>query len=260
MCYDECVREAGSASGKVIESMYPGTIEPQTQYRPGSWGGGASEQEAQNQFLRQVLQNFGFSLLLAAGGAYAVWSMNLAPQMYLPLTLVEFGLILAMTVFRRRATVNPLLVYIFAIVSGATTVPIMQWAVHTTHGTSVIYNALGATGAIFFAMAWYGNSSQRNLAGWSTFLFMGLFGALIASFIGIFLTHSPLFNVMLSAVVVVVMTGLVAYDINQIKLNWRAYDVNVATLNLYLDFLNLFVNILRIMAILSGGGGGGRRD
>lgn len=232
--------------------MHPGTVEPQSQTQYGSWAGGGAQSDAQAAYMQRVLANFGFSLFLAAGGAYAAW--NLDPAMYLPLVIIEFVLLLAAVFVRKSSTASPFLVYAFAAVSGATTVPMIKWAIGYTQGTAVVYNALGATGAIFCAMAWYGMTTKRDLSGWGTFLFMGLIGSLIASFIGIFITHSPMYGVMVSAVVTIVMTGFIGYDINQIKKNWQVYDVNVATLNLYLDFLNLFVNLLRILAMLSGGG------
>jgi FtsH-binding integral membrane protein len=236
--------------------MYPGTVQPQHQAPMGSWGGGMSEAEAQAQYLQKVLGNFGFSLLLAAAGAWAGW--RLSPGTYGILMLVEFALLLAAVFVRRSSTASPLLVYAFAAISGATTVPIIQWAMHYTGSTAVVYNALGATGAVFCAMAWYGNVAKRDLSGWGTFLYVGLFGALIASLIGLFITHSAMYHIMVSAVCVIVFTGFIAYDINMIKRNWRTYDINIATLNLYLDFLNLFVNLLQIMAMLSGNGGGRR--
>lgn len=232
--------------------MHPVNVEPQSQTPYGSWTGGGNPSEAQAQYIQRVLSNFGFSLLMAAGGAYAGW--NLPPSAYLPLVLVEFALLFAAMLVRRSSTASPLLVYAFAAVSGATTVPMIRWAIGFTGGTAVVYNALGATGAVFCAMAWYGTSTQRDLSGWGTFLNMGLIGAVIASFIGIFITHTPVYQMMISSVVVIVMTGFIGYDINQIKRNWQVYDINVATLNLYLDFLNLFVHLLRILAMLSGGG------
>lgn len=231
--------------------MHPGTVQPQSQTPYGSWTGGNDYAGGQNAFVQRVLQNFGFSLFLAAGGAYAAWGH---PEYYFPLVILEFVLLLAAMFVRRSSAASPLLVYAFAAVSGATTAPLIQWAIHYTHGTAVVYNALGATGAIFCVMAWYGMSTKRDLSGWGTFLFMGLIGACIASFVGIFITHTPMYGIMVSAVVTIVMTGFIGYDINQIKNNWQVYDVNIATLNLYLDFLNLFVNLLRIMAVLSGGG------
>lgn len=232
--------------------MYPGTVQPQSPTPLGSWGTGAEHGDQQAQFMQRVLSNFGFSLLMAAGGAYAGWS--LPPAAYLGLILVEFVLLMAAMFVRRSATASPFLVYAFAAVSGATTVPLIKWAIGYTQGTAVVYNALGATGAIFCAMSWYGMTTKRDLSGWGTFLMMGLIGACIASFIGLFITHTPVYQLMISAVVTIVMTGFIGYDINQVKRNWQAYDINVATLTLYLDFLNLFVHLLRIMAMLSGGG------
>ena len=98
---------------------------------------------------------------------------------------------------------------------------------------------------------------RRDLSGWAPFLWIGLIGSLVASLVGLFITRSTGFELLLSTVIVITFTGFAAYDLNQIKARWREFDVTSATLTLYLDFMNLFISILRILAIL---GGGGSRD
>ena len=159
---------------------------------------------------------------------------------------------------RRVAGLAPFLVFGFALVSGALTYPTLLWATRVTGGTGVVVNALAVTGGVFVAMASYGMVSKRDLAGWAPFLWIGLIGSIIASFVGLFFFQTAGFQLLLSMAIVITFTGFVAYDINQIKANWREYDVMSATLTLYLDFLNLFLAILRILAILNGGGS--RRD
>ncbi len=230
----------------------------QTPQRPLSetaWRYG-SEEAAQAEFMQRVLANFGGTLLIAAAGAFLGWS--LPPAYYMGLMLLQLILILAVVFTRTARGTSPVLVYGFAAVSGATTVPLIKWAIAMA-GTSVIYNALAVTGTIFLGMAWLGLTTRKDLTGWSTFLWMGLIGACIASVVGLFLPFSSPIQILLSAAIVIVFAGFTAYDINQMRANWQEWDVTGATLNLYLDFLNMFVNVLRILALLSGGGGD-RRD
>jgi FtsH-binding integral membrane protein len=110
------------------------------------------------------------------------------------------------------------------------------------------------TAATFGAMSLYGYTTKRDLSGFGSFLFMGLIGLIIASVVNIFLA-STMMQWIISVVGVLVFTGLTAYDTQRIK---EAYDVRagheavgktaiMGALSLYLDFINLFIMLLRIM-------------
>ena len=107
--------------------------------------------------------------------------------------------------------------------------------------------------ATFGAMSLYGYTTQRDLTGVGSFLFMGLIGIIIASLVNIFLQSSGLYWA-ISVIGVLVFVGLTAYDTQSIK---EMYDVNddgtvagrkavMGALRLYLDFINLFLMLLRI--------------
>jgi uncharacterized protein len=107
--------------------------------------------------------------------------------------------------------------------------------------------------ATFGAMSLYGYTTQRDLTGFGSFLFMGLIGVVIASLVNIFLQSSGLYWV-ISVVGVLIFVGLTAYDTQSIK---EMYDVNddgsvagrkavMGALRLYLDFINLFLMLLRL--------------
>jgi FtsH-binding integral membrane protein len=112
--------------------------------------------------------------------------------------------------------------------------------------------------AAFGALSIWGYTTQRNLSGFGTFLFMGLIGVIIASLVNIFLKSSGL-DWMISVIGVGVFAGLTAYDTQRIKEIYDGGDdVTLAgrkavmgALSLYLDFINLFMMMLRLM--------GGRR-
>ena len=110
------------------------------------------------------------------------------------------------------------------------------------------------TAATFGAMSLWGYTTKRDLTGWGSFLFMGLIGIVIASVVNIFL-QSGMMQLVISIIGVIVFTGLTAYDTQRIK---EEYDVNhdgtisgknaiMGALRLYLDFINLFLMLLRLM-------------
>ncbi len=111
-----------------------------------------------------------------------------------------------------------------------------------------------ATAAAFLGLSLYGYTTKKNLSGMGTFLMMGLIGLIVAMVINIFL-QSSMFNMVISAIGVLIFAGLTAYDTQQIK-NSYAYvagtdmigkTIVMSALNLYLDFINMFQFLLSFM-------------
>ena len=107
--------------------------------------------------------------------------------------------------------------------------------------------------ASFGALSLYGYTTQRDLSPIGSFLIMGLFGLIIAMVVGMF-WHSSTLQLMISVVGVLIFAGLTAWDTQTIK---EMYDVNddgtvagrkavMGALRLYLDFINLFLMLLRL--------------
>jgi len=107
--------------------------------------------------------------------------------------------------------------------------------------------------ASFGALSMWGYTTQRNLSPMGSFLIMGLFGIIIASLVNIFLASSAL-NWIISVIGVIVFAGLTAWDTQKIKEMYSAYDDGtvagrkavMGALSLYLDFINLFMMLLRL--------------
>jgi FtsH-binding integral membrane protein len=114
------------------------------------------------------------------------------------------------------------------------------------------------TAGMFGALALYGSTTSRSLAGVGQFFFMGLIGLILASVVGIF-WQSPALQFLISVVGVIVFTGLTAWDAQRLKQMAAALPEGqvgsyaiVGALSLYLDFINLFLFLLRFL--------GGRRE
>jgi FtsH-binding integral membrane protein len=114
------------------------------------------------------------------------------------------------------------------------------------------------TAGMFGALALFGSTTKRSLAGFGQFFMMGLIGLILASVLGMF-WHNDALQFLISVVGVIVFTGLTAYDAQRLKQMALAlpdgqigsYAV-VGALSLYLDFINLFLMLLRFT--------GSRRD
>lgn len=111
------------------------------------------------------------------------------------------------------------------------------------------------TAATFGAMSLYGYSTKRDLTGMGSFLVMGLLGVIIASIVNIFM-QSPALYFALSFISVGIFVGLTAYDTQRLKSLYysvggygeAAVKVSIlGALSLYLDFINLFMSLLRLM-------------
>ncbi len=109
------------------------------------------------------------------------------------------------------------------------------------------------TSATFAGMSLYGYTTKKDLNGVGQFMMMGLMGIIIASIVNIFLRSAGM-EFMISIVGVLVFTGLTAYDVQKLKNTYDYVGVNsdakekvaiIGALNLYMDFINLFLMLLR---------------
>ncbi|HEX4534664.1 MAG TPA: Bax inhibitor-1/YccA family protein [Rhizomicrobium sp.] len=139
--------------------------------------------------------------------------------------------------------------WIYASIMGVSLAPVLL--LYT--GASVAQTFF-ITAGTFGAMSLWGYTTKRDLSGFGSFLFMGLIGIIIASVVNIWL-QSTMMSWIVSILGVLIFTGLTAYDTQWIKNN---YDVNddgsaqgrkaiFGALKLYLDFVNLFLMLMRLM-------------
>lgn len=120
---------------------------------------------------------------------------------------------------------------------------------------SSITSAFLVTAGTFGVMSLYGYTTSKDLTSWGSFLFMGLIGLIIASLVNLFL-HSPALTWITTYAGVLIFVGLTAYDTQKIKMmnvlgnegtDEDQKEAIIGALTLYLDFINLFLMILRIM-------------
>ena len=174
-----------------------------------------------------------------AGNRFLFWAVLLAP----------LGFVWYLSA--KVATLSPgTAATLFAVYAGLNGVT-FSFILLAYTGASIA-NTFLTTSAMFGALAVYGTITKRNLSGIGQFAFMGLIGVLIASIVGIF-WRNDMFQFVLSICGVVVFTGLTMWDAQKLKAMALALPEGqtgsyaiVGALSLYLDFINLFLFLLRL--------------
>jgi FtsH-binding integral membrane protein len=142
------------------------------------------------------------------------------------------------------------LFWIYSALIGASLSPL--FAVYT--GESIA-NAFFSTAIFFGGMSLYGHTTKRDLTGVGSFMTVGLFAVIITSFVNAIFMKSSGLQVGLSAMSILIFCGLTAYDVQKIKEFYSdSFDEEtlkkrgiLGALSLYMDFLNIFISLLRIM-------------
>jgi FtsH-binding integral membrane protein len=138
---------------------------------------------------------------------------------------------------------------LYAVVMGAFISTVLL-----VYPTPVITKAFVCASAIYAAMALYGVFTKKSLQAWGSFLFMGLVGLIIAMIVNLIL-GSSLMDFVICVVGVIIFAGLTAYDHQKLRVicaggfenaEVESKAVTVGALNLYLDFINIFLFLLRL--------------
>jgi len=168
------------------------------------------------------------------------------------LLLIGAQLALVFTLSARAARLAPSTATGLFVAYSALTGVTISFVLLAYTGESVASTFL-VTATMFGAMALYGTATKRSLAGFGQFMFMGLVGIILASIVGIF-WHNDALQFVISAIGVIVFTGLAAWDAQRMKQMALAVPEGqigsyaiVGALSLYLDFINLFLFLLRFM-------------
>src|SRR5215204_3540741 len=197
-------------------------------------------------------------LLLSAGVAFLVGTsetlLNTVAQWWLPLLIGQFILVMVISagINRLSATAALGMFFLYAATMGLT-IGVIVWAyLQTPGGSTAVASAFLSSSAMFAGAAVYGAVTKRELAKLGGLLFMALIGLIVASVVNWFL-HSSTVDWVISIAGVLIFVGLTAYDVQRItRGDYAAFTLSkekasvLAALHLYLNFINLFLFMLRI--------------
>ncbi|RMG17024.1 MAG: Bax inhibitor-1/YccA family protein [Deltaproteobacteria bacterium] len=171
------------------------------------------------------------------------------PGLVIGTIVVELALVVVMTLGLNKLSARTLMLLFlgYAVLNGLT-----FSVVFLVYTAGSIASTFLVTGGTFAAMAVYGSVTKRDLSSWRSFLLMGLIGLILASVVNFFL-HSEMLYWGITYAAVIVFVGLSAYDVQRLRRMAREGTLPVdklyifGALALYLDFINLFLYLLRFL-------------
>ena len=162
---------------------------------------------------------------------------------------VMFGLFMGIAANRNNSMGVVLLLGVTFLL-GLMLGPILQVALHMSNGAQLIGMAAGGTGAILLTMSTIAIVSKKDFSFLGQFLMVGLVMLILASIANIFF-QVPAASLAISAIAIMVFSGFLLFDVSRVV---RGGETNyiMATLSIYLDVYNIFVNLLNLLMALSG--------
>ena len=203
-----------------------------------------------NKVLKNTYMLLGMTLAFSAVTAGVAMAMNLPAGMALVLMLVGFGLLFVVNRMADTAKGLPA-IFAFTGVMGASLGPMLNAYVALPGGPALIMQALGGTAIVFFGLSAYALTTRKDFSYMGGFLMVGLLVAVVASIANIFLAI-PALSLTISAAVVMIMSGLILSDTSRI-VNGGETNYIRATVSLYLNIYNLFIHLLHLLTVLTGG-------
>lgn len=213
-----------------------------------SWSN--ESQATYNAPFHKLLRMFTLSILVSFIGSFV--GMFVPPALFLPLIVVELIMLVAAFFVRRKGkAIGYGFVYSFCLISGITIFPSIAYYT-SIGGPSLVTTAFLLTGLIFAGLTAYAYYSKRDFSFLGGFLTVGILVLIGFSLIGLFAGgFGGTLGLMIAAFGVIVFSGFILYDISQYKHGLPDEAIPLAVLSLYLNFINLFLYLLRLLGILS---------
>ncbi|MDP4590543.1 MAG: Bax inhibitor-1/YccA family protein [Burkholderiaceae bacterium] len=217
---------------------------------------GSTAQVARNQVLRNTYWLLAVSLIpTVLGAAVGLYSglnqfMNASPGITIMIFLVgAFGLMYAIEK-NKESSAGVGLLLLFTFFMGIMLSRMLGFVLGMSNGTQLVMMAFGGTAVVFTAMASLASTLKRDLGGMQKWLFMGVIVILVAAIGNIFL-QLPALMLTISVLAIFIFSAFMLVDLQRV-MNGGETNYISATLAIYLDVYNVFVNLLAILGIFGG--------
>jgi modulator of FtsH protease len=209
----------------------------------------------QHKVLRNTYMMLALTMIPTIIGAFVGTSINFSFMAGHPImaSLLMFGTMMGLlfAVTALRDSVWGIVALLgFTFVAGVFLGPILQVALHLKNGAQLIGLAAGGTSVIFFSLATIATTTKKDFSFMGKFLFIGLILLIVASLANMFF-QIPALSLTISAIAVMIFSAYILFDVSRIVQGGETNYV-MATLSLYLDIYNLFINLLSLLMAFSG--------
>lgn len=199
---------------------------------------------ATNKVLRNTYTLLSLTLLFSALCAGIAVMTNMPPLGMIVTLVGYFGLLFLTTRFRNSGLG---LLFVFALTGfmGLTLGPIISMYLTIPNGDQIVMTAMGGTGVIFLGLSGYALTTRKDFSFIGGFLMVGILVAFLAGIASVFLSM-PGLSLAVSAMFVLLMSGLILYQTSQI-IHGGETNYIMATVTLYVSIYNLFVSLLQLL-------------
>lgn len=197
-------------------------------------------------YLQQVYALLAGSLILSVAAGYTGMSLPFALEHPILLIVLQFAALFLAMYVKNTATL-----FLFTGISGLALGPLLAAFVHAGL-SSVVGEAVFMTGGVFTGLTFYALTTKRDLSMMSGMLFAGLMVILVGGLINLFV-QSSIVSLAMAAMGAVIFSGFIVYETQQLKQAPWVIPPAVAALSMYLNILNLFLDLLRLLAAFTGG-------
>jgi modulator of FtsH protease len=209
----------------------------------------------QNKVLRNTYMMLALTMIPTIIGAFVGMSTNFSFMAQHPIvfSLLMFGAMMGLMfgVGALRNSVWGIAALLgFTLVAGFFLGPILQVALHLKNGAQLVGMAAGGTGIIFFSLATLATVTKKDFSFMGKFLFIGLILLIVASLANLFF-QVPAMSLTISAIAVLIFSAYILFDVSRIVHGGETNYV-MATLGLFLNIYNLFINLLSLLMAFSG--------
>jgi modulator of FtsH protease len=200
---------------------------------------------AESRVLKNTYTLLSATLLFTAGITWLTQDIRLSPVAYLGSVIGSFVL-LFVTMRLRNSAMGLLALFGFAGLEGLSLGPIISFYLHSPNGSSTVAQASGLTALAFVALSGYVHVTRKDFSALRGMLFVGLIVVVVASLVGIFVP-SQAYQMAIAGVSAILFCGYILYDTSEIVHGGETNYI-MATMRLYLDILNLFLSLLRLLS------------
>ena len=210
---------------------------------------GYVQEGASVSFMKQTYQLLAASMIAAAAGAYVTmpYAETVMQYRWFIFGFELFMLFIGLGMTRNKPGLNLAALFVFTFTTGISLVPLLASLIGMGKG-AVIGNAFLMTSVLFGALSLFAINSKSDYSSWGKPLFITLIVVIIASLVNIFILHSPIMHIVITAGILLLFSLFTIYDTQNIANGAYSSPVDAAV-SLYIDFLNMFTTILQLLGI-----------
>ncbi len=198
-------------------------------------------------FLKSTYQLFASSLLAATAGAYIGLGMvSIITSWYWGLVILEFVFLFGLYAVKDKPGINLAVLFGFTFLSGLTITPLLSSVFMMPGGASIVAQAFLMTSVAFGGISMFAMTTKRDFSSMGQMLFIAVIILIVGSLSNVFF-QSPILQLAIAGMGALVFSAFILYDTQQIIKGGFSTPIEAA-IALYIDFLNLFISLLQILA------------